>query len=78
LCTYWSAIWPKGFEAHRVVAISQFAHASISGQLARQWGNECFPTISAAELRCDEDESENAGFTTGTPWFRVNSNYQGD
>ena len=30
----------KGFESHQVLAISQTAHAWVSGQLARQWGNE--------------------------------------
>jgi hypothetical protein len=50
------------FEAHRVIAISQTAHAWVSGQLARQWGNECFPSFAPAEPVCYAAEQHDRGF----------------
>jgi Protein of unknown function (DUF3891) len=50
------------FEAHRVIAISQTAHAWISGQIARQWGNECFPRFAPVEPLCYAAEQHDRGF----------------
>src|ERR1700730_3569457 len=55
-------ILQKGFEAHRFIAISQTAHAWGSGQLARQWGNECFPSFVPAEPVCYAAEQHDRGF----------------
>src|SRR5580704_15148943 len=52
----------KGFEAHQVIAISQTAHAWVSGQLARKWGNECFPDFAPAEPLCYAAEQHDRGF----------------
>jgi hypothetical protein len=52
----------RSFEAHRVIAISQAAHAWVSGQLARQWGNECFPSFAPAEPLCYAAEQHDRGF----------------
>jgi alpha-glucosidase len=37
----------------------------------------CEPLCYAAEQQCDENESENAGFTTGTPWLQDPSKLPG-
>jgi hypothetical protein len=42
----------KGLESDQVLAISQTAHAWVSRQLARQWGNECFPDFAPVEPLC--------------------------
>jgi uncharacterized protein DUF3891 len=55
-------ILQEGFDTHRVLAISQTAHAWISGQLARQWGNDCFPSFSPAEPLCYAAEQHDRGF----------------
>jgi hypothetical protein len=52
----------KGFEAHQVIAISQTAHAWVSGQLARQWGNERFPSCAPIEPLCYAAEQHDRGF----------------
>jgi hypothetical protein len=52
----------NSFEAHRVIAISQTAHAWISGQIARQWGNECFPSFGPVEPLCYAAEQHDRGF----------------
>ena len=52
----------NSFEAHRVIAISQTAHAWISGQIARQWGNECFPSFAPVEPLCYAAEQHDRGF----------------
>src|SRR5580692_11693736 len=52
----------KSFEAHQVIAISQTAHAWVSGQLARQWGNECFPSLAPVEPLCYAAEQHDRGF----------------
>jgi Protein of unknown function (DUF3891) len=52
----------KGFQAHQVIAISQTAHAWVSGQLARKWGNECFPDFAPAEPLCYAAEQHDRGF----------------
>jgi len=52
----------KSFEADRVIAISQTAHAWVSGQLARQWGNEYFPSFAPAEPLCYAAEQHDRGF----------------
>jgi hypothetical protein len=52
----------KGFGAHQVIAISQTAHAWISGQLARQWGNESFPNFAPTEPLCYAAEQHDRGF----------------
>jgi Protein of unknown function (DUF3891) len=52
----------KGLEAHQVIAISQTAHAWVSGQLARQWGNECFPDFTPVEPLCYAAEQHDRGF----------------
>jgi hypothetical protein len=52
----------KGLEAHQVIAISQTAHAWISGQLARQWGNERFPSFAPIEPLCYAAEQHDRGF----------------
>jgi hypothetical protein len=39
----------KSFESRHVVAITQTAHAWVSGQLARQWGNESFSSFAPVE-----------------------------
>jgi hypothetical protein len=52
----------NSFVAHRVIAISQTAHAWVSGQLARQWGNECFPSFAPAEPLCYAAEQHDRGF----------------
>jgi hypothetical protein len=49
-------------EAHQVIAISQTAHAWVSGQLARQWGNECFPSFAPVEPLCYAAEQHDRGF----------------
>jgi hypothetical protein len=50
------------FETHQVLAIGQTAHAWISGQLARQWGNDSFPSFSPAEPLCYAAEQHDRGF----------------
>ena len=55
-------ILQKGIETRRVIAISQTAHAWVSGQLARQWGNECFPSFAPAEPVCYAAEQHDRGF----------------
>jgi hypothetical protein len=52
----------KGFESDQVLAISQTAHAWVSGQLARQWGNECFPDFAPVEPLCYAAEQHDRGF----------------
>ena len=52
----------KGIEAHQVIAISQTAHAWVSGQLARQWGNERFPSFAPIEPLCYAAEQHDRGF----------------
>jgi Protein of unknown function (DUF3891) len=52
----------KGLEAHQVIAISQTAHACVSGQLARQWGNERFPSFAPTEPLCYAAEQHDRGF----------------
>jgi Protein of unknown function (DUF3891) len=52
----------NSFVAHRVIAISQTAHAWVSGQLARQWGNEYFPSFAPAEPLCYAAEQHDRGF----------------
>ena len=52
----------KGLEAHQVIAISQTAHAWVSGQLARQWGNERFPSFAPIEPLCYAAEQHDRGF----------------
>jgi Protein of unknown function (DUF3891) len=52
----------KGCEAHQVIAISQTAHAWVSGQLARKWGNECFRDFAPAEPLCYAAEQHDRGF----------------
>ena len=52
----------KGLEAHQVIAISQTAHAWVSGQLARQWGNERFPSCAPIEPLCYAAEQHDRGF----------------
>jgi hypothetical protein len=39
----------NSFEADRVIAISQTGQAWVSGQLARHWGNEYFPSFAPVE-----------------------------
>ena len=52
----------KSFASHQVIAISQTAHAWVSGQLARQWGNESFPGFAPAEPLCYAAEQHDRGF----------------
>jgi hypothetical protein len=52
----------KAFEAHQVIAISQTAHAWVSGQLARQWDNERFPSFAPIEPLCYAAEQHDRGF----------------
>jgi Protein of unknown function (DUF3891) len=52
----------NSFVARRVIAITQTAHAWVSGQLARQWGNECFPNFAPAEPLCYAAEQHDRGF----------------
>jgi hypothetical protein len=52
----------NSFAADRVIAISQTAHAWVSGQLARQWGNEYFPSFAPAEPLCYAAEQHDRGF----------------
>jgi Protein of unknown function (DUF3891) len=52
----------KVFEADQVIAISQTAHAWVSGQLARQWGNECFSDFAPVEPLCYAAEQHDRGF----------------
>ena len=52
----------NSFDAHQVIVISQTAHAWVSGQLARQWGNECFPRFAPAEPLCYAAEQHDRGF----------------
>jgi hypothetical protein len=52
----------KSLEAHQVLAISQTAHAWVSGQLARQWGNERFPSFAPVEPLCYAAEQHDRGF----------------
>jgi Protein of unknown function (DUF3891) len=52
----------KSLEAHQVIAISQTAHAWVSGQLARQWGNERFPSFAPIEPLCYAAEQHDRGF----------------
>jgi len=42
----------NNFEAQRVIAISQTAHAWVSGQMARNWGNEHFSGFVPTEPLC--------------------------
>jgi hypothetical protein len=51
----------KSLEGHQVIAISQTAHAWVSGQLARQWGNECFPDAPVEPI-CYAAEQHDRGF----------------
>jgi hypothetical protein len=50
-------------ERDAVVAIGQPAHAWLSGQLARAWGNERFPAPSPREEVCLAAEQHDAGMT---------------
>jgi hypothetical protein len=52
----------KSFQSHRIIAISQTAHAWVSGQLARQWGNEHFPNFAPTEPLCYAAEQHDRGF----------------
>jgi hypothetical protein len=52
----------NSFEADRVIAISQTAHAWVSGQLARHWGNEYFPSFAPVEPLCYAAEQHDRGF----------------
>jgi len=50
------------FEAQRVIAISQTAHAWVSGQMARNWGNEHFSGFVPTEPLCYAAEQHDRGF----------------
>ncbi len=50
------------FGAQRVIAISQTAHAWVSGQMARNWGNENFSGFVPAEPLCYAAEQHDRGF----------------
>jgi Protein of unknown function (DUF3891) len=52
----------KSFASHQVIAISQTAHAWVSGQLARQWGNKNFPSFAPVEPLCYAAEQHDRGF----------------
>jgi hypothetical protein len=52
----------NSFASGRVLAISQPAHAWVSGQLARQWGNEYFPSFAPIEPLCYAAEQHERGF----------------
>ena len=52
----------KSFESHHVIAITQTAHAWVAGQLARQWGNERFPSFAPVEPLCYAAEQHDRGF----------------
>jgi hypothetical protein len=52
----------KTFESNQVIAISQTAHAWVSGQLARQWGNESFQSFAPVEPLCYAAEQHDRGF----------------
>jgi Protein of unknown function (DUF3891) len=52
----------KSFAANQVIAISQTAHAWVSGQLARQWGNESFLSFAPVEPLCYAAEQHDRGF----------------
>jgi hypothetical protein len=51
----------KSFET-RVIAISQTAHAWVSGQMARHWGNERFSGFAPVEPLCYAAEQHDRGF----------------
>jgi Protein of unknown function (DUF3891) len=51
----------RSFQA-QVIAISQTAHAWISGQMARHWGNEDFSGFAPAEPLCYAAEQHDRGF----------------
>src|ERR1700722_6847791 len=52
----------NSFAADRVIAITQPAHAWVSGQLARHWGNEKFPSFAPIEPLCYAAEQHDRGF----------------
>ena len=52
----------NNFEAQRVIAISQTAHAWVSGQMARNWGNEHFSGFVPTEPLCYAAEQHDRGF----------------
>jgi hypothetical protein len=52
----------KSFESHHVIAITQTAHAWVSGQLARQWGNKSFSSFAPVEPLCYAAEQHDRGF----------------
>src|SRR5271165_1864638 len=52
----------NNFEAQRVIAISQTAHAWVSGQMARNWGNEHFSGFAPVEPLCYAAEQHDRGF----------------
>jgi Protein of unknown function (DUF3891) len=52
----------RSFESHQVIAITQTAHAWVSGQLARQWGNERFSSLAPIESLCYAAEQHDRGF----------------
>src|SRR5438105_7151071 len=65
--------------SHQFLAIAQTAHSWISGQFARAWGNEDFPTFQPFEQMCFAAEQHDIGFlrwenastlnqTTGLPY----------
>jgi hypothetical protein len=52
----------NSFAADRVIAITQPAHAWVSGQLARHWGNDYFPSFAPVEPLCYAAEQHDRGF----------------
>ena len=51
-------------EGTRVLAIAQQSHAWISGQLARAWGNDSFPSPEPWEEVCLAAEQHDVGMST--------------
>src|SRR5947209_18957504 len=51
-------------DARGVLAIGQPAHAWLSGQLARAWGNEQFGSVEPWEEVCLAAEQHDAGWRT--------------
>ena len=52
----------NNFETPQSIAISQTAHAWVSGQMARNWGNEHFSSFVPAEPLCYAAEQHDRGF----------------
>jgi hypothetical protein len=50
------------FDAQKVIAISQTAHAWVSGQMARHWGNDRFSGFAPTEPLCYAAEQHDRGF----------------